>query len=364
MLDVIKKLIAIRSDGDETACMDFLYNYLSTLYKKKVIIKKEYILKGRYNLIIQNSSDPKLLLAWHLDTVPISSIDQLLPITKDGKLYGRWSIDMKWWVGIIIDMIPTLLEKGIPFMILFYCDEEYNFLWMKSFTKNYIGKISPMLTIIPEATNLKIVTGFRWIAEYNISIKWKAAHAARSYEWISAIDVLCWCKDYLLKKFSCYDTGVFSTSINIWWISWWSIVEGELMQKWNVVADYCSALLDIRFWYALSQSTFDSALQTYCDEKWVIVESIQCNFRLPNLSQDIRNLYSQFAPIDTGATFGYSDIQMIQEYIWWDCILCWPSPSNKSHKEDEYVQIDSLYKAKDIIESIIYTKFTMTQNPL
>ena len=80
---------------------------------------------------------PAILLAGHLDTVPVVDPDQLVPYEKEGRIYGRGAVDMKAGVTILLEMIPYLLKNNIPFMMLFYCDEEYNFLGMKKFISEY-----------------------------------------------------------------------------------------------------------------------------------------------------------------------------------------------------------------------------------
>ena len=355
MIELTKKIISFRSDGNEVVCMDFLYDYITNLYGDKVAIEKQTIWDAdRYNLIVQTSTDPKLLLAWHLDTVPLAEISQINPVIKGNRLYGRWAVDMKSWVAIIIDILPYLLEKNIPSMLLFYCDEEYNFLWMKSFVQKYTWKTQPILTIIPEATNGKIVTWFRWIAEYDISIKWKSAHAARADQWINAIDAMLWLKQHLYEKLISWDTDWFNSAINIGGIIWWSSIQWDIKRKWNVVADTAKAVFDIRLWWEIQQALFELWIEQYSSDNGIVIELMTCNFWLPSLSQkNISNRYTKFAEIDDGGTFWYSDIQMIQQYIGGDCILVWPSPNQKSHKDDEYVQIDSIYRARKTIEKII-----------
>jgi acetylornithine deacetylase/succinyl-diaminopimelate desuccinylase-like protein len=57
--------------------------------------------------------------------------------------------------------------------------------------------------------------------------------------------------------------------------------------------------------------------------------------------------------VEEGYTFGYSDVQFVKEYLGGDCLLIWPGPNEKSHQADEYVEIDSIKKAKAIIENIL-----------
>lgn len=62
-----------------------------------------------------------------------------------------------------------------------YADEEYTFLGMKAFVKEYSGKIFPKLTIVTEPTDANIYTGFRGIAAIDLVIKGKSVHSARKH---------------------------------------------------------------------------------------------------------------------------------------------------------------------------------------
>ena len=80
----------------------------------------------------QDSSLPALLLHGHLDVVPAIEKDwQRDPFggdLEDGYLWGRGAVDMKGTVGIILDTLQTLHDRGAQprrdLVVAFFADEE------------------------------------------------------------------------------------------------------------------------------------------------------------------------------------------------------------------------------------------------
>jgi succinyl-diaminopimelate desuccinylase len=309
----------------------------------------------RYNLIVTNCDIPDVILAWHVDTVPESDKKQFTPEIIGDRLYWRWAVDMKSGVAINIMMIDELLNQNIKFWNLFYCDEEYNFLWMKKFIKEYTWRINPKITIITEPTDEKLIVGFRGVAEFLLSLEWRTSHSAKKYLWINAINEFYEFEENFENFLRERDLFWFTSSVNIWWIHWWFNKGGEIIWKWNSVADTVNWMLEIRLWNDLSKQEFEKFLFSYFEKREVKILEYTMNFWLSPLLQ--RDIIGKYPWSEICNNFWYSDIQMIKENLWGDCILFWPGPNNKSHQSDEYVEIDSIYRVKDRILDIIKNIF-------
>jgi acetylornithine deacetylase/succinyl-diaminopimelate desuccinylase-like protein len=353
--DLTNKLISIDTTKNENNAMNFIEDYIKFKYKNKLkYIKQDIWDNWRYNLIISNSNNPKILLAWHIDVVPVSSINQFIPYEKDWKIYWRWSVDMKSWIAIIISLIDDLLKNNIEFMFLFYCDEEYYFKGMSEFVSWFWNKIKPKLVIIPEPTDNKIIVWFRWIAEFDLTIKWKTVHAARKEIWNNAI---IWISNFIsdLEKYTKQkDLFWFDSSVNLAFLYWWFNQEWNIISRPSMVPDISKSTIEIRLWKNLSQREFEKFLFEYFKEKNLNILDYKMKFWFnPLLQNEIIKKYNNYWETVISNTFWYSDIQMIKEKIGWDCIQIWPGPFTKAHQEDEYVEIDSVLKARKIILNII-----------
>ena len=370
LIRYLMNLISYDTTKSEVECMKYIENILFEQLWEKITIEKQDIWdNGRYNLIIKNTDDPKLLLAWHIDVVPVQSETQFDPYIEWDKLYGRWSTDMKWWVSILMDILPDLASSDTKFRTLFYCDEEYYFKWMKAFTEKHKRKIQPELVIIPEPTDNKLLLSFRWCVECDITLQGKASHAARKHEWVSAIDEMTLFYQQLQKFLTSKDTQDFwfTSAVNLAHIQWgYQNDTGELIKRANIVPNHATATFDIRLWNDISQDEFDA----FCDEyfkhreteiktaswikEWLTLLKKDIKFWLsPLLQKHLESTYSKHGEINPWTEFGYSDIQMIKEHIWGDCIQVWAWPNEKSHQGDEYVSIPMLLKAREQIRKLL-----------
>lgn len=356
MLELLKKLVSIDSSTDESQIINFIEKYLKDIYGDKLFYKRQFVFEwGRDNLIVGNCDTPDVVLAWHVDTVTITNSFQLKPEEKDWKMYGRWTCDMKWWVAIMIDMIPELFNSNKNFWLLFYCDEENNFTWMKVFCDEFAWKIKPKLSIVPEPTDEEIFLSFRWVGEITISIKWKAAHSSKKHEWINAIEEFVDFTRKLEKFVQTKDNFSLTSSVNIGWIEWWIMTEEWLKWRWNVVSDYCKWILTVRVGNDMTKEECEEFIKNYFKAKNIEILDFDFNlwFWAFVQSPELDDEYSSFAKVANGNLFWYSDVQILEEKIWWDCMLLGPKYFNKAHQDDEFVEINSLYKSKELMLDII-----------
>jgi len=356
MKNLLKQLISIDSTSNETQLAKFIENYIKSLNLPNLEIEKQYIWdNNRYNLIIKNTSNPEILLAGHMDTVPVFNKKQLDPKEIDWKIYWRWAVDMKWWLAIILDLLPEFLKNDKKFWLLFYCDEEYYFKWMMAFIK-YLEKsdINPKKIVIPEPTDEKVVLNFRWITEFELKIRWISSHSARKHFWISAIDGMYKFMDELERFFNSKE-WVFKSSVNLAGINGGLLNDNKIIWRWNQVPDYTHAMIEIRIWSNISQKEFKNFVKNWFEEEKYKLEEFKVNFYLDWLLQPgIKGKYENIAEIDEWRNFWYSDIAMIKKALpKSDCLLLWPWPKSKAHQEDEYVTIDSLYETKTKIKMSI-----------
>ncbi len=216
ILQLLKKLISIPSYVDEKnnekEIGDFIYKYLKqSPFPFKV--EKQKVEGKRFNIIASDGAKPKLLLIAHMDTVEPRGWQKHNPFkgtVKGSKLYGLGSMDMKGGMAAILTALNEFKKtKGL--MVLFYCDEEYDFKGMKKFIKEY--KISPQLAVSAEPTNLKIWNGARGIIKVSFRVEGKTAPASRPDQGENVITGLVEAVKYLEKTLKKYRTENLGPSI-------------------------------------------------------------------------------------------------------------------------------------------------------
>lgn len=377
-LELTKHLVSIPSAQStkgthgpfEVDVAQFIEQYLREQLPESWVIERQPVTESRYNLLVHNNTAPEVMLLGHMDVVEIgdgwtkSSLGQVV----EDKLYGRGSADMKAGVASIMHALVAAAEKNIPGIFgLFYCDEEYDFVGMKTFVKDYTGP-KPALAICPEPTGMRIRQGVRGCFEFHITLQGKRGHAARPYQGINAyrvlndvvvgLDAMCEGKDNPdLGKPTVNVTGVRCGAVD----GWDEHNRPILNNAGNVIPDYCEAVLEVRMTPDVDKEGIRDVVEQVATKAGASLTNFQCRFDLGSYLTDKSALVKLEAAqqavigkVEYGdpAKGGYSDIQLIAEAWGVPCALLGPS-GGKMHAPDEYVEIDSVEKITEMFLHII-----------
>lgn len=170
---------------NENGVVDYLEDWIKSNTHLKV--ERQKLEGGRFNLIA-SSGKPDLVFLGHTDTVAPSEgspYGQLEAEIHEGRVWGRGSTDMKSGLASMISAI-ALYPEAKNIWVMFYADEEYDFLGMKALVKEY-ADIRPKLIVSSDGGDLKIGHGCRGLIELRAQIKGKTGHAAKG-NGLNAID--------------------------------------------------------------------------------------------------------------------------------------------------------------------------------
>ena len=195
--DLLRKMIAIESinpglsdqGSGESVIAEMLGDYMLTMGLEVEYQEPE---PGRKNVIgiwKGIGGGKSLLLNGHLDTVGTDgmTIPPFLPEVREGRIYGRGSMDMKSGVAAQIVSVKTLQDAGIRLKgdVLITCvaDEENLSIGTEALVRDYRADAA----IVTEPTNLDIVVAHKGFVWARIEIAGKAAHGSRPEEGVDAI---------------------------------------------------------------------------------------------------------------------------------------------------------------------------------
>jgi len=381
-----KKLISIPSHLDkkvnEKEIGNFIFRYLKRIpFLTK--IRKQKVEGERFNIIAKDGSKPKLLLIAHMDTVEPRGWQKHSPFkgtVKGNKLYGLGSMDMKGGMAAILSALKSF-EKTEGLMLLFYCDEEYDFKGMKKFIKEYknlaFGKnldssgiqISPQLAVSAEPTNLKIWNGARGIIKVSFRVEGKTAPASRPDQGKNVIIGLVEAVKHLEKTLKKYRTKNLGPSIcNL------SAISGGLSlgrdkygrqivsQRGDAVADISKATLDIRCGHSgLESDIIQKTLNKFLSKNkfklrnFTVYHDLGAFYtepqKLKSVEKIIKDTIGKVDYLDL-QQMGYQDIQMINEKLKVPSFSFGPRGGHR-HQPDEWVDIKSLDKVKKVCQNLI-----------
>jgi len=168
IVKLLKTLVEIESPSKkEDKIKEFVKKYLENLGYE--VVERKYYLATR--------SDTDLIVATHLDTVPVKS-----KFSCDGVYaYGTGVCDAKANITAML----LAAEKGLSYTLAFFCDEEEDGLGSKEFVDSWK---EGRFVIVMEPTDLKIASKHWGNFELIIEIKGKEAHGAFPEDGINAIE--------------------------------------------------------------------------------------------------------------------------------------------------------------------------------
>ncbi|RLI69310.1 hypothetical protein DRO91_07770 [Candidatus Heimdallarchaeota archaeon] len=221
----------------------------------------------RQNVLLSFGTGPRsLVLSGHLDTVPVGDESKwkyppLSFTERNGRYYGRGTVDMKGGVATLIAVMAALYDADLPleYKVLFIgtADEEVG---MKgAFQINKEGYMdNAACLVITEATNLHVGIAEKGPLWVRVDVKGKAAHGSMPEKGVNAIygackvitgfrDSLPQVENELLRK----------TTLNV------GVIAGG--SKINIVPERCSFECDFRLIPEIDISTFKADLYSLVD---------------------------------------------------------------------------------------------------
>jgi acetylornithine deacetylase/succinyl-diaminopimelate desuccinylase-like protein len=369
-LTILKQLIAIPSfvdndsDNDESQIAKWIYQYIK---KAGQPVKKQFINRRRFNVLAGNFINPKVLVVGHMDTVKPSKewdTNPLNPTEKAGLIYGAGSSDMKAGLSVMLSTLIGIKPKSALF--LFYCDEEYDFMGMKTFIKKLKSKIKPFLIISMDGENLQIGNACRGLIEMTITVRGKSGHSGNPDSGINAItkSVAAFVQlEQLLKSYKTPELG--QSTINIASINGGSLVGQKnntplLSREGNVIPDYCQIVLEVRpSDPKLDITIIVNKVKELLKKQQLKLEKITIRHNLrswitPKTQLDNFIKLSPNKVLADPMETGYLDIQLLWETFDKITSLSFgPAEPGVAHTANEFVRISSLQKAQAFLEKLL-----------
>ncbi len=361
LIDLTKKLINIPSFVDETnnesEVGDFIINYLQSFSFLK--ISKQEVEKKRFNIIAKDKYPTKVLITCHMDTVRPGSqwkASPLKPEIKNNKIYGLGSCDMKGGIACILDALKSVPNtKGLA--LLFYCDEEYDFKGVKKFIKEYSYK--PDIIISPEATNLKIIDGFKGVIEIYFKVRGKSGHPARPNEGTNSIEKNQKIINRIKREVNRYKDPLLGPSLfNISYILGGLQIKSKnkvsVSNRGNNIPDIAETVIEIRTSdNKLNAKKIISIIKEETIKNSLSIEKIEIRSDLkPMKTSREKNKLIEGVKFGNLKKQGYFDGEIISKKFSAPFICFGPIGGN-AHNSEEWVDISSLKKTRNIYKEII-----------
>ena len=139
-------------------------------------------------------TDGGVVFSGHTDVVPVEGqiwqTDPFKLTAKDGKLFGRGSVDMKGFLASVLASVPAWKQMPLarPIHIAFSYDEETGGLGMPVLLESMSRfAFRPAIVIVGEPTDMKMVTGHKGGYEMRTGIRGLETHSSKPHKGVNAI---------------------------------------------------------------------------------------------------------------------------------------------------------------------------------
>jgi succinyl-diaminopimelate desuccinylase len=349
VIHLTKDLIRFKSmhsnPQEITRCADFIEGYLGD----EGVNYRRLECDGIPSILaLPQSGFVPILFMSHIDVV--EGPDELfIPVEKDGKLFGRGSLDDKYAVALSLVLLKAHLEnlrkenKGqedLPFGILITGDEEIGGF---NGAKRALQEVKADFCIALDGGGVhKIVVKEKGFLRLKLISQGKAAHGARPWLGENAIEKLI--DDYM--KLRTY----FEQSTPDHWhrTSNFSIIHAG--QSHNQVPDYAEAFFDIRY---TENDNIDELIETMQSniQGDLVVEKKEPLF-FGGDSPYLELILDIAKNTKVGFEHGASDARFLVEHGIKGIV--WGADGDQSqHSQEEHVNIESVHTLYRVIDDFV-----------
>jgi acetylornithine deacetylase len=299
--------------------------------------------------------DDVLLLNSHLDVVPASADHPFAPfdpVERDGRVYGRGSVDAKASVASMIHAALSLAsvgwrpENGRIIVALTTCEETGG-------AYNGLESLRPHLppataALVGEPTNLKPCVAQKGLLILNVQARGRSAHAARAHLGDNAViraaqDVMRIAE----MQFERDDPFLGRPSATV------TTIEGGSAR--NVVPDLCSFTVDVRSTPAYSHeeliAVFRERLESdvFVHSQRIVPVSTPLEARIVRACRSVLPDDEPFGSPTTSDWIFLHDVPTVK---------IGPGASELSHTAEESVPVEELRRASSVYRDVIRTYFS------
>lgn len=156
---------------------------------------EQEVFPGRNNVIARvpgQNPQRRLVFEAHMDTVSVKgmTIPPFEPSVRDGKLYGRGSVDDKAGLAAMMHAVADIHARGeLPPCELWLAavvDEEYSFRGVVKLCEG----LQAVAAVVAEPTEFRCVIASKGVLRWRIKTKGRAAHSSKPHLGVNAITAM------------------------------------------------------------------------------------------------------------------------------------------------------------------------------
>jgi succinyl-diaminopimelate desuccinylase len=320
-------------------------------------IEFQKALPGRVNLIarLRPKGRPArtILLAPHLDTVPVSDESQFVPRKEGDRLYGRGACDTKGSVAAMLSAIMALAKsrqrpRHTEIIFAGLVDEENGQAGSRALARS---SLKADLAIVGEPTSLKVVSAHKGNIWFQFNTRGKNAHGSRPELGRNAIHMMAHIVEALETDYAAMlrqrrrHPLLGHATINV------GTIRGGTQP--NIVPDSCMISVDRRTLPGETEAGVKREMMTFLAHKKVAAVCLARNApclpmetpaKLPLVQQFLRSI-GQRKPM--GVNYFCDAAVLAEGGI--PSVVFGPGDIAYAHRPDEWISLRELERAKELL---------------
>lgn len=363
--ELLQGLIQIKSvnpPGNENQIANFIREFL---LKNNIHSELVPLEEGRSSVIakIEGEEERNITLCGHIDTVRVKEEDWTKPafqgLIENGKMYGRGASDMKGGVAAILYAVVLLKRRGINLkktvQLALTADEEWGYRGAKNLVDGGYFDRTDFL-IFTEPSNLQVSTGEKGELWIRAKFYGKSAHGSTPEVGINTIIPG---SEFVVNITERYEK-IFEAN-PFWGKASMNIGQFNGGVQVNIVPNYSEIQLDFRI---ISEEDKEKAIELVRKTGEEIAKKYKVRFR--------EEIFNYHPPIFTSPDNHYVEkfLQaagakevIITKYCTdgatiipiknMPFIIFGPGDIAQAHQNDEYIELESLYRAVDTLTEFL-----------
>ncbi len=332
----LKEMVKIESEseGPMDEIIKFTTDLLDDMNLDYEVIKGE----GFDPVIVASYGKGGVCFSGHLDTVPIGDGWKYKQgEIVDEKIYGRGTLDMKGPCMSLIAAAKKMLDKNIPFSLIFTTDEEVNMFGAKA-VADRTEVIDAPAVVVCEPTAMQVVTQEKGVYQFEIKTDGENAHASMPQKGDNAIvKMLPILKSLNLKNNIPPADDEISCCVDV--------IEGG--KATNVIPNSCRAEVDVRFPPHFNKEILKKYLFDPIDEKFELNEIQYLDPAEVDKDNPAVQKLIEVADAPTWSVpYGTEMVRFCQANE--NTMIFGPGRVDVAHQPNEFIEISELVKVVDI----------------
>jgi succinyl-diaminopimelate desuccinylase len=342
-IDLCAALVDVPSvSGDEGQLADLLEAALRTQAPHLRVLRSGHAVLARTEL----GRDERVLLAGHIDTVPIAGN---VPSRRDGGLlYGCGTSDMKAGDAVFAHLAAALPEPRHDLTFVFYDCEEIEAV------RNGLGRIerehrdwlAADLAILGEPTNGAVEAGCQGTLRADITVRGRRAHSARSWLGDNAVHKA----EAVLRRLAVYP----AREVDIDGCRYREGLQAVRIAggvAGNVVPDECVVTVNFRFAPDRDVAAAEKHVREVFDGFELVLTDLSPG-ALPGLGASTAQEFLAATGSEPAAKLGWTDVARFAA-LGIPALNYGPGDPNLAHTRDEHVDPRKITEGVDVLRRFL-----------